>query len=300
MIALAGPVLFVLAFGGLPSAPLAQAPVPSETHGMAGEPDTARAGSVGKEIVILDQPVRVTAVLKESEPADWHYAFVIFVEHHATRFTLSTDLVMQRSDKLVDATNVLRRTIGWKDHFLFVRTDCGTGNAWQCTSESIFALRGDQLVGLGTLLGAERRLATSWDGRFFHGIYADLEGNDLTSHAGAPWFEVLYRERGGRLVPDVDSTWSANAGPFATWDSTAVATSAPAGPEGGWETVVAPRFSRAALAKYCRRDRELAAVLAESRRVLPQRLFEAFTSELARVEPGVLPRTSAPPVPDPH
>ena len=271
--------------------------VPGASRAGEPPPNSPLIGAVDRPIVVLDHPVQVTAYVDPADSTDSRYSFDFEIEHGAERCSLATSIILGRNATVATALEALRRTIGWRDDYLFVRTECGGGNAWKCVSESVFRLRDDHLVGLGTLLAQyePEELGSCWHGGRFSDIDADFEGNELTSHAGAPWLSLSLREQEGRLVADVDSTWSLNAHEFAWRDSVAHEHSKPPGEHESWELVLSPRLGNAVLAKYCGRTRQLAAILAEARRVLPGDIMDDFKDLLEEVEPGALPHSSAPP-----
>jgi hypothetical protein len=259
------------------------------------QPDSARNRSALPPVVLLEKPVRVVARPLELEHDGGPFVFRLSVEHGEQRFDLETRLVLGAGDRLPEAVAALRRTTGWKDGYLFVRTECGGGTRWKCATESVFMLRAGRLVALGSLLaGEERELATSWRGGAFHDIDADFEGYGLTKQVGAPRFDVLLHEREGRLVADTDSTWILNATQFADYESVAKANKQPevTGYRQSWVFAYSPRLCNAVLAKYCGRAATLDSTLMEARAVLPAEILKSFDELLAKVETGALPRTS--------
>ena len=168
-----------------------------------------RAEGSAPSIGILDSPVRIVALPSPRVAPEYPLTFHLSLEHGAERCTLETTIRLPgRQTTLANAVRRLRRTIGWRHGYLFVRTECGGGNAWKCQGESVFGIRNGRLVGLGTLAtrSVSDGIATSWRGGLFWDAHTDLEINELTSHAGAPWFELRLRERDGRLVADTEST----------------------------------------------------------------------------------------------
>jgi hypothetical protein len=113
----------------------------------------------------------------------------------------------------------------------------------------------------------------------------------LTSHAGAPWFEVVLLEHEGSLVPDLLRTWDLNRGLYER--NFRISRPSPdVDPTINAYDRISAWFSMAVLAKYCDRPVELASTLAEARAVLPAEVMQLFEAELAGVEAGVLPRRS--------
>jgi len=240
-------------------------------------------------VVLLDSIARVTA-RPRSRAGEFPQVFDVRVTRGADRYAFTTAVL---EDSLPRALAALRRTTGWKRGYLFVRGDCGTGGLWKCRSEVVFLPRGSRLVALATLPARGDTVGTSLRDTLFRDLHADFEANALTTHAGAPGFTVLLRDAGGRLRADTALTWAWNARKFERNDSLARATAAFDSTD--WDAAVTPRFENALLAKYCGRAAELAAVVGEARRVLPPAVFALLESELAKLEPGALPRASAAP-----
>jgi hypothetical protein len=258
----------------------------------------ASGAVAGPTTVILDQPVRVAATLQDPEENGGACLFAISIEYGDQRIELQTFVLISADTGSELAWEHLRRTIGWKDGYLFVLLECGAGNAWKCGSEAVFMIRGGRLVGLGSLLArgptgsdsGDQPGTSYWNGEF-HDINADFEGNDLTCHAGAPRFEVLLNEHGGTLIVDAERTWDMNRNLYdANW-KTIQALWRRGTPE-NFGTQMELLLSNAVLSKYCSRPAELATTLAEARLALPRDVMQAVETELAKVEPGALPRTS--------
>ncbi|MBK9777909.1 MAG: hypothetical protein IPP62_16390 [bacterium] len=254
--------------------------------------------AAGQPIVILEQPVRVIATPQDPTPGGGWYLFDLAVEYGDQRCDLVTAVLVPGDEGERLAWEHLRRTIGWKGDYLFVLSECGAGNTWKCASEAVFMLRDERLVALGSLLargpahpGESDEIGTSYRYGAFIDIYADYESNDLTSHAGAPRFDVVLLEQEGKLVPDLLRTWDLNRNlyehnfrisrPSPDEDPTS----------SGYERIYA-WLPNAVLAKYCNRQVELAETLAEARAALPADVMQVFEAELAGVEAGVLPRRS--------
>ena len=256
----------------------------------------ASAADSAPTALLLDHPVRVVATLEDTIGP--HLRCRLDVSGPRATYALETDLMLAGGASWDSALVALRHTIGWCDGYLFVRTECGGGNAWKCASETVFALRGGRLVSLGTLAAwAGGGLATSRVRGGFRDYDADLEITDATSHAGAPGFEVRLRERGGTLVGERAATWRLLAKRRAGSARLAREHAGPPGADETWDGVVSPRLALAAIARWCGRAREEAAVLAEARGALPPDRWRAFTDALTRITPGALPRTSRGPDP---
>jgi hypothetical protein len=258
---------------------------------LARSPD-ARSAPRQSTAVLLSDSVRVVAVL--ADPVDpGRYTFDVIVSRGSRRFTVETVVV---ADTYALAVAQLRRTTGWKDHYLFVRED-GEGNRWKTMAEQVFELRNGQLISLGRMLATnDERLATSWRHGWFYDVYDDLEEDGYLCHACSPRVWLRLREQDGRLVPDLDATWAESADEYAEDDSLARATRHPGA--GDWAPVIDPRIDRAVMARYCGRTAELSRIVAEAQSLLPPKEFARFRRELAKVRPGALPYGSEPMTPD--
>ncbi|MBK9471647.1 MAG: hypothetical protein IPO18_05105 [bacterium] len=254
--------------------------------------------AAGQPIAILERPVRVIATPQDPTPGGGWYLFDLAVEYGDQRCDLVTAVLVPAEDGERAAWARLRRTIGWKGDYLFVLNECGAGNTWKCASEAVFMLRDGRLIALGSLRsrgpsdpGDSDEIGTSYRDGAFGDIYADCEVNDLTSHAGAPWFEVVLLEHEGSLVPDLLRTWDLNRGLYER--NFRISRPSPdVDPTINAYDRISAWFSMAVLAKYCDRPVELASTLAEARAVLPAEVMQLFEAELAGVEAGVLPRRS--------
>jgi hypothetical protein len=250
--------------------------------------------------VILDRPVRVVAYAEPTRPpATPIRAFRLRIGRGADCFEARTLIHDPGPTRGENAITVLRRSIGWKDGFLFVRQECGGGNMWRCNVEDVFELRRGRLVPLGALAArAPAGIGTCREHGRFLDVYDDLEINPVTSHAGAPAFQIVARAQDGRLVVDPAETWDLDLGGFRSRQALAEALKRPApedprtDAEGRWEGVVSPRLANAALARYCDRAEELNATLREAEAVLPPPVLARFRKALEVVEPGRLPRAT--------
>ena len=184
------------------------------------------------------------------------------------------------------------RVIGWKGRYLFVRTECGGGNAWKCDQELVFARQGPRLAMLGRLAPSADGIGTSYrDGRFYD-MDVDWELNDVTSHAGAPAFPLVLRDAGGRLVVDLDASWKAAEAGYRQNQSAvqALRDSTPTP-----DVVITRRdllFGNAVTAAYFRRPAELVETLAEARRTVDPATYAMFEQTVDAVHPGALPEAT--------
>ena len=263
-------------------------------------PPSAGAPASRAATVILDRPVRVVAYAEPTRPPTWPvHTFTLRISRGADCIEGTTMIREPDPVRFEDAPAKLRRSIGWKDRFLFVREECGGGNMWRRVVEDVFELRDGKLVSLGAL-GARGSagIGTCYAAGRFRDVYDDLEINPATSHAGSPGFPIVSQEHDGRLVVDADRTWQANLATFRR--NRAVARKQrvpdPTDPrtedQGKWENVVSPRLANAAIAKYCGRSAALSATLHEAESILPAKVLARFRAALAKVIPRRFPRAA--------
>jgi len=243
-------------------------------------------------IPILDQPVVVTATLQDTTGDDLHDVR-LRIHHGADCYETGTYLFRVRD--VSEAAAHLRKVIGWKDGYLFVRTECGGGNAWKCDQDVVFSFRGGRLRPLGALASfapVDSGIGNGLRDSVFHDFDADWENNEVTAHANAPGVWIAMRDAGGRLKVDLARTWRLTLPEYRQNDSTwrALRESAPS-PEVDFARTGA-LFGNAVIARYCDRPRELTETLSEARRVLRAKDLQALERTLAGIRPGTFPRTS--------
>ncbi len=190
----------------------------------------------------------------------------------------------------------LRRVIGWKGDYLFVRTECGGGNAWKCDQELVFVRRGGRIEPLARLMPRADGIGTSWDGRRFHDVDVDWEINNVTSHAAAPAFPLVLRDTGRALEVDVERSWQETEAGYLQNRSAVEALRDSAATASVTTTRRDLLFGNAVTAAYFRRPAELVETLAEARRVLDPAIARAIEKVVDGVRPGALPRSSRPDV----
>jgi hypothetical protein len=157
---------------------------------------------------ILGGLVEVTAEAAQSDGGD--YVFNLTVSSGDDSYRLETGIIGVRGRQ--KALAKLRSTIGWKGSYLFVRTECGGGNAWRCCLDNVYRVLDGHLVALGAVWAFESPLSVgpSFADGMFVDVYDALEGNGLTCHALAPSIWLAKRERSGALEAVADATWRLN------------------------------------------------------------------------------------------
>lgn len=262
--------------------------------GSAGAAPPKAAGAqpeVGQRHLLYDDGVRVEAMLAEGEQflGLRTRTYELVVSRGEEEFRVSTTLLGVADER--EALARLQAGVGQKGKYLFVREECGGGNAWRCSVDHVFLMRGERLVTLGTIFAhpESREAGGGYDGGWFQDVYDKLEINALTSHAAAPAFRIWIQEIDGRLAADLGRTWRENRARFAERARLyrTGAGSAGAGREG--EVLRAALLHNAALARYCGKEAETQAVLSSARSLLDAEVYGRLAGELSSVEPGELP-----------
>lgn len=267
-------VLVALALAAAPAQALAQVPAQ-------------------RAFAILEKPVAVSAQLDSNPSTPPHfYTFRVTVTRDRQTYSYRTFLVAV--DNVAAAVAVLRRTIGWRGGYLFARRECGGGNAWRCDVDLIFALRGGRLVRIGEQIGGTRSQApgAAYRNGHFVDVYDRLETNDLTSHAGAPWFRIYLVDRDGRLAADLPYTWRMDVRRFESSrrELDHVERDRKLDPHARDETIASLLLHNAALARYCRQAGALDKTAVDAKRLLAPAAYARFERLVASVAPGELPR----------
>ncbi|HEX6138650.1 MAG TPA: hypothetical protein VF059_13425 [Casimicrobiaceae bacterium] len=245
-----------------------------------------------QDFTILAQPVAVAARL-DSQPGDpaRFFPFTLTVSHGERSFAYKTTVVgVDDSD---DAVVALKRTIGWKDRYLFVRQECGGGNRWRCDIDQVFALRGDRLVHIGEQAGGTRNQGPGAFYRrgYFVDMYDRLENNDLTTHAGAPSFAIYMKDAGDSMTVDLARTWKEGRATYGRnrKDIVRIARDRGMDPRARAEALASLLLDNAVLARYCRQAKPLEQTLQDAQQLLPGERWKTFESIVERVKPGELP-----------
>ena len=232
---------------------------------------------------ILTRPVTVTATLTQSVPPTRRemaaYTFRLDVDH---RFSVDTFLIARSGYD--DALAYLRRTIVWREPYLFVRSECGGGTISSCDEEVVFRRSARGLTWLGTFIVGDRVVepARSYRDGFFIDYFDRLDETDglALSDAGRPRFEIRLRDENGHLRVDINETWRANRN-----DYEKTVAELPGSPDGRLR-----RFAQAvAIAAYCGRSERVDALLLRAHRFLDRDDYAAVRLIARLVVPGALP-----------
>jgi hypothetical protein len=144
------------------------------------------------DAIVLNGPVRVTSRAVSPDYPD----FELEVQYRDAAFSYRTFILGVSG--LDGAAAFQKKHTGWEGPYLFVRTECGGGNAWRCNQDAIFRLKSGRLVRLGKIYadGRDASYNPYRKGRF-RDLYDKFEENDLTDHATAPSFWIALDEKGG-------------------------------------------------------------------------------------------------------
>jgi len=252
---------------------------------------TARAAGA-QDVTLLSQPVSVTA-RSESQPGDpaRYFPFTLTVSRGGQAFAFKTLIVAVADQE--DAIEVLRRTIGWKDRYLFVREECGGGNTWRCDVDQVFAFRGDRLVHLGEQIGGSRSQGPGalFRNGYFVDMYDRLETNALTTHAGAPSFAIYMKDTNERLTVDLDRTWKEGRAGYERnrKELARIGSNRSMDSPGRSETQTSLLLDNAALARYCLKNEPLEQTMREAQRLIAPERLATLQSIVRQISPGELP-----------
>jgi hypothetical protein len=166
-----------------------------------------------KPILIHVGKVKVMAEISDFD-SEGHYNLQITVAAGRKKYEVDSALTGQENLKTV--TQRLNKNIGWKGPYLFVRSECGGGNAFRCDKDYVFKLSGNRLIKIGEIAvwenmpGREKSIGPGYQHGYFRDIWNNLEENDLTSHAEGPSIKMLLQVRDDKFVMNKDQTWKFN------------------------------------------------------------------------------------------
>ncbi|MBI4826778.1 MAG: hypothetical protein HY807_10235 [Nitrospirae bacterium] len=248
--------------------------------------------SVLKSYQILSGEVEVTADLIKYDGmdiSDVDNELYIYVTHDKTKYELSTCIFDRDIDS---ATAELKKTVGWKDNFLFVRSDSCGGNAWCNNIDHVFTLRENQLVHIGEVCSGEERKEPGafYNDGYFKDFYDKFEGTSLTSHANSPFILLILKEENNKLVVSLEQTWNNNQEQFKRNKSDIEKIKEMRFEEPIFKDrkVSGPLLFNAILSKYCNHETELRDISQEANIMLSEESFNKFNNILSSVVAGEL------------
>ena len=246
-----------------------------------------------KQFNILSGKVNVQANLFTYEGWDVNespYDFEILVTYGKKHFKISSIIIGVKN--IDEAVSRIKESTGWKDNYLFVPSECGGGNAWRCNTEHVFAIRQVQLVRIGETISDDGKPGSSYKNGFFYDVYDRLEVNSLTSHVDSPIIDIVMKEMGDRFIVDLERTWHENLDKYKRnlEEIRRVKISRGKKQSSIEEFLIAPVLFNAALAKYCRHQKEFEDSFQEAKTSFGEYKFRIFENILARVVPGEVPK----------
>jgi len=246
-----------------------------------------------KQFNILSDRVNVQANLFTYEGWDVKespYDFEIAVTYGKKQFKISSIIIGVRN--IYEAVSQIKESTGWKDNYLFVPSECGGGNAWRCNTEHVFEIRQDQLVRIGETRSDDGKPGSSYKNGYFYDVYNRLEVNSLTSHVDSPIIDIVMKEIGGRFIVDPERTWHENLDKYKRnlEEIRRVKISRGKKQSSIEEFLIAPVLFNAALAKYCRHQKEFEDAIQEAKSNFRGDKLQIFLDVLTKVVPGELPK----------
>jgi hypothetical protein len=167
-------------------------------------PAGAASGRLDREVVLLRSPARVKAVLRERGNFG-RWGFEIQISHAGQTSSVGTRF---GGEYYPGAVRVLRKSVAWRQPYLFVVGNCGGATSWSCGTEHVFKIQGESFQKVGVFIVDElARAASSYKHGYFMDTYDKLEELVGLSHGGSPSFPVALRERDGHLTVDLKETW---------------------------------------------------------------------------------------------
>lgn len=233
-------------------------------------------------VTLLSDPVSVTATVLDGEDPP---TYRVEVRQDDRLFEVRT----RCGAPPAGAETALRRLVAWRAPYLFVREDNGGGNAWRADVDHVFKVGTNRLQRLGTVSARFGEPGSQWQGDRFLDLYDRLEFTPLTSHAQAPGFTLVMRERDGAFEVHLDETWDRARPEFTRWLAELRSFAdrpAPPATEGARRDVRGTALRCLTLARYCRRTAEYDESLALARKALGA--IDDLEEALAQVTPGEL------------
>lgn len=236
-------------------------------------------------IVIMEKPVKVTAKDIDGKESN-HYQLELSIEYGGDRFKFSTNMI--HTSTFQEAIESQRTFTRWKEPYLLVGWERGGGNAERGYLDTVFMLKKGRLLYLGEVD------ADSFENGIFKDWYVKFEGNDLTSHANAPVIRLVLEEKDGRLVVNLDKTWSENRKRFNENRAIIndILTDKNMNSESRITWLSGPLFFNALLGKYCKRQADMDSLLKLTDKTLDRKSLKIFNDILAGVVPGALPQAA--------
>lgn len=251
-------------------------------------------GSTEEDTILLESPVKVYSRLNKDLYEDgqhYYYPFEIRVDYGKQHYSFTT--ITTTGKDLKAALRHLKKTATWEKPYLYVRSECGGGNAWRCNIYHVFKLNMHNLLYMGMAFKTERIPAAK--GRIFLDIFDKFENNFLTSHAGAPAMLIVLSDKNDRLVTDLKRTWARNKKEHSKNSAKIrhIVDNKPDNASKRWQHDLAVLLlTNAVRAKYCEQTTELENIMSLSETYLDKEMFENLKDSVLEVIPGELPQAN--------
>jgi len=179
----------------------------------------------------------------------------------------------------------IKTKTGWKGKYLFVRSDCGGGNASNCSVEVVFTINAGKLIRLGDLsIDDDSKIGSGYNHGYFTYFYDKIEANSLTSHADAPRFDIFMKDNNGKFVVDAEKTWKEGQIIFVRHSK--YIRLHLEGHDGKIDDGLAAMILyNAAFSKYCNKVSELRKYITLAKKYFRYNEFRKFSEALAEVQP---------------
>ena len=189
-----------------------------------------------------------------------------------------------------EADKRLTEKVIYRPPYIFVFSDSG-GNCWDCSGVAIFKLAQDTVIRIGDLGGQDSATLTQNRKDYFVTPYSKLESAKGFCHACSPWFRIVLKDVNDELLVDGEATWAINQ---ALWEknnqtfkrNANLGKSADLEERMTWDNEIFPALvSNAALAKYCRKNVELAELIRFAKSKLDEESRQRLDENLDLVNP---------------
>lgn len=191
-----------------------------------------------------------------------------------------------------EAIEQVRKGVGWKDDYLFVPSSCGSGNAFNCDTEHVFAMRDGALVKIGEFVGNFNFRAPAPGRTYGAGHFYDIYvvGHPYLPRAELPIYSIAMKDENGRLVPDVEWAWENNFKEYGRrFENIQRHIDQQGANKAKWRDVLPDLLYCGGLANYCERQPELDLIMERAKALLPSEVFDGLKPTIDSVVPGVSP-----------
>ncbi|MDA8091914.1 MAG: hypothetical protein M0Z61_17045 [Nitrospiraceae bacterium] len=237
-----------------------------------------------KEVFRPGRGVKVTVTGQRE--FDSSFSFDVNINRGLSHFKTGT---FEKAKNCKRAVSRLKKVIGWKGRYFFVREDNG-GNGSFSENDAVFMIKRGGLIFLGRVYASQPRadqtIGPSYNGEYFTDIYDKFDLNPLTDIASAPGFWLVIFEKEGRFQVDAEKTWLRNKKKY---DANIVSLHNALG-EGLNERLYVRSWIAfdAVLAKYCGKEKQLKETMEMAGSELGKERVHELKEMLSQVIPSEL------------